>query len=265
MCVHSATTLTQEDEIVCEECGLVLDKNYSVVPYQFPIDEYKDFAMREKVLDVCYNAHIPIVLVDPTLQFYDSIRQDVKLKKFSCQTLLAFALYKSLINEKISRPPAEICGFFGITAKHFNSIDQLLNENSFTTSGEIMERYAVELNIPWKYHQEIRNFIEKLEDISCARPETVIGCAFMLAHEKFFFEDRLTFSKVSMTCGISISAIKSLRKKYLEQEENEKREERKKGEKEEKGQKKEKEDIHRHLQGGLNKYEKCVAMLFSSL
>ena len=261
MCLHSATIITAEDEIVCEECGLVLEKNYAVVPSQYPIDEYKDFAMREKLMDVCYNAHIPVVLVDSTLQFYDTIRQDLKLKSFSCQTLLAFALYKSLIHEKISRPPTEICGYFGTSAKNFSSIDQLLNEDSFTTSGELMERYASELRIPWKYHQEIRNYILKLENISCARPETVIGCAFMLAHEKFFFQDRLTFSKVSLTCGISISAIKSLRKKYLENEENENKTENQEEIKKETNRKVAKN----YVDGGLNKYEKCLAVLFSSL
>lgn len=48
MCLHYQKTVTRENDLVCMECGFVLE---TVFPGNILVDEFHDFHMRERLLD----------------------------------------------------------------------------------------------------------------------------------------------------------------------------------------------------------------------
>ena len=48
MCMHYEKIRTRENDIVCMECGFVLETTF---PSEIIVDEYHEFHLRERVLD----------------------------------------------------------------------------------------------------------------------------------------------------------------------------------------------------------------------
>jgi len=254
MCDHLSTVVTSEDEEVCIDCGVIISKHYQANPNVRPLFEVNEHYLQNKLLDVCFNMHVPIIIVDNTMKMFQDLKKLETLKNFSEDSILVYALYNCLIKENVTRSAAEVSYFFGTNPKIINSINELLNQDSIVTSKEIAERYLAEMEIPWASHSKIFDMIEELEEISSAKPETIIACSVsVLVDENAFRKrSRLTVPQIGRICGVSPSAIRALKKMRKDKIREDKKRLRDNAAKS--------EDLQ-----GMSKVETCLSFAFSSL
>lgn len=222
MCLHEETIDNyREGEVVCTLCGLVLDQifgscyKYRGAPYI--VDEIDDFAIRETLMDVMGNINLPNGLKEQMLVEYKVHRVNKKLRLFKNNEILCFTIYDNLIKNEIPRQLDDICYRCHVKRSRICSIQTETEFNDLDPT-LLVERIIGELEIPYNNLGKIIAVVRQLEEISCAKPETMTACAIfahmMQGEKNLFHQDKNILKSICHHCDISESSVKSLFKRY---------------------------------------------------
>lgn len=219
MCLHTRTIVTQEDESVCTECGLVTEKVYNdKSSYPYMVDECDDEFTKQQLLDVFHNHHIPLSLVLPVLNKYKKSRIDPRLSKFSNNEILAYQTFIELIDNEVSRTPTEVAYYYQVGHLQLWRIGLCLEKTDRVNSQDLLLRYGNELRLPFNMNPAILSVIHEMEQFTCAKPETVVASAIFVSLEKRGESQDVkahSLAEIARTCSVSQTSVRSLVKRYL--------------------------------------------------
>ena len=83
MCAHEETIISPENECVCLSCGMVLEQVYHCMLANNQIDECENDDVKNFLLDMCSDIHIPTGIIQSVLDRYKKLSENVLLSKFS--------------------------------------------------------------------------------------------------------------------------------------------------------------------------------------
>lgn len=211
MCLHEETIESYPDcEIVCLQCGVVLEKILDRSPENLPfiVDEFDVLLMREALTDIVNNIHLPMNCIEPVIAKYKQVRIETNLTKFKNRELLCFVLYNFLIEEGVPRLLHDICRQCHVRASRIWDIQKESNAFADLEPQLLVCRVIDILKIPYHHLDSIKSTITFLDNISCAKPETIAACAIYATVE-------CELSDVCEHCQISKSSVTSLYKRYM--------------------------------------------------
>lgn len=221
MCLHTRTVITQEDESVCIECGVVTEKMYEYSNYiPVSIDECENDIMKDFLLDICHNHHIPPSLAPNILQQYKEQLTDERLKQYSRNELLAYATFTQLIDNGISRTPIEVAYYYQINHLRLWRIGLSQSRVDRVNSRDLLSRYGDELRLPYNLNPDILAVIHQMESFTCAKPETVVASAIHVVIEKgevTSLTHSPTLREIANVCNVSTTSVRSLANRYYRQ------------------------------------------------
>lgn len=210
MCLHENTIECYPSaEVVCTDCGLVMEKileqynNVCVI-----VDEYDDIVIREELDNLMHNMHLPVGLKDEIVGEYKEHRINKELSSFKNNELLGFTIYDNLIKNQTPRLLDEICWNCHVQQTRIWSIQKIVKSFHDLDPILLVDRVIDELNIPYYKKSKIIETIRKIEDFSCAKPETITACAIYIHTNNEYLE------AICVSCGISKSSVTSLYKRY---------------------------------------------------
>lgn len=215
-----------ENERVCTICGLVVQIVYqpendviTVVDIQTDFKhetEKKQEEIRELMKNIFENAHIPMCIFEMVINYYGKLKkvlfEDQQIS-FKNRELLCYATYIIMIEEKIPRSPPELSHYFEVNPYCIWRVEKHMNNSPEISPYDLVERFSFELKVPFKNNPAISTTIRMLSLLSSAKPQTIAGCAFYIFGKEVGLS-HLKLSRISKTCGVSISSIKNLYKKY---------------------------------------------------
>ena len=134
MCIHQYIIEdTRQGDVVCTECGLVIDKIYCEPNLETKWEKIKNFneefeqnsehLKKEKNIlkNLCNRLHLNNDVTNTIFNLWSEIAawhyQKNGKFKINPKGLIAMALYQSLIEEKIPRPISHLCQEIGISPK----------------------------------------------------------------------------------------------------------------------------------------------------
>lgn len=212
--------ITSEDDLVCSNCGLVLECMSShtqqlsqFTDYQIRKSEKINVRNREKILDVCDSFHVPTYITENILLSHLKLKGDNDLTRFSNDELLAYSMYITLNQEKIPRSPNEIGYFFNINPSKLHEIGKNHSEQYPIDASDLLSRVMTELNIKHYLKSSIIHEIDRIQSISLAKPETILACAIFRVC-KSPYQD-LKAQDISSACGVSTASLRSLNSKVI--------------------------------------------------
>ena len=228
ICIHPDMSLVvnAENEQVCTICGTVVQ-----VVYQPKTDvviasetqnifksevEKKQDETRELLLNIFENAHIPMCIYEMTLNYFSKLKKSLfesQQLSFKDKEMLCYATYVIMIEEKIPRSPPELSHYFEVNPYSIWRIEKHMDRNSEISPYDLVERFSFELKVPFKHNPSVSMIIRRLSLLSSAKPQTIVGCAFYILGKDIHLKN-LKMSRLSKTCGVSVSSIKTLYKKY---------------------------------------------------
>ena len=211
MCLHYEKVVTRENDLVCVECGFVLERTF---PGHIVVDELFDFHTREKLLDVFHNAHFPLGLIELSMFKARQLSDIQALKKFHHNTRLCFSVYETLNENQATRTPEEVAFHFDIDPLDIWKIEKILGSDFTDATAYLLEKIRCNLNLPFHLNSEILKLVYEIQEISCAKPETIIGAAIQTIVKKTPYRE-VSLEKISRVCGVSPASIRLLKKKMI--------------------------------------------------
>lgn len=230
MCQHpdASCVINMEQEKVCQLCGMVVQVVYqphdNIVKIEDPQTSFKCETEKKQaeiidlMRDIFENAHIPMCIFEMTISYYSKLKKslfEAQELSFKNKELLCYATYVIMIEEKIPRSPPELSHYFEVNPYCIWKIEKHMNRDSEISPYDLVERFSFELRVPFKHNPSVSMHIRKLSILSSAKPQTIVGCAFYILGKDISLRN-LKMSRLSKTCGVSVSSIKSLYKKYQE-------------------------------------------------
>lgn len=218
-CGNESTVITPEDELVCSNCGRVLEcmtSHAQNLPsshdYQLILSGKDIREIREKILDVCDSFHVPTYLTENILLAHSKLKSTTS-DRFTKMERLAYAMYITLNKEKIPRSPNEIGYFFNINPSRLHEIEKNHSEQYPVEAIDLLSRVMSELNIRHYLSSSISHEIQRIQSISLAKPETILACAIFRVC-KSPYQD-LTVQDISTACGVSTASLRSLNSRVV--------------------------------------------------
>ena len=207
--MHLQTVETNEAELVCLACGLVLDKCYSQAGTLI-VDEMEDYFLQDELGEIFARGHLPQGLVYNVIRNYNSYKEGF-LKSFSKLALLCYATFSELTKNGIPRSPVELASYFNVSPHEIWKLQKKMEYPEALEAAQMISRFMCELQIPYQYLEAISDLVKEIEKFSCAKPETVAAAAIF----KVSVRDKLNLklSDISHACGTSQPSIRSLYKK----------------------------------------------------
>lgn len=208
-CHHPATQISYpENEDVCVDCGLVIEKIYvdgfrTVISDEVDLNESRTFLM-----DIINNANISPGVRFNTEFAFNNLRRERKLSSFKNRELICYCLYRELINQNVPRSPEEISYYAGVHHSVIWKIEKCMEHQSYLSPAHMLQRVGQELDIPITLNPAIISSVFKLEKISCAKPGTILGCAIMILSKKNNLD--IDVNIIAESCGVSATSVKTL-------------------------------------------------------
>lgn len=203
-----------EDEEVCNICGKVLEtlvshqsSNHQNLSVETPNGDW--WMRRGIILDILANNFMPTYLTDQIILFHDQLRKEKGKLTRNLMESLAYSTYAILNKEQISRSPAEIGWYFGINPLKLHHIEKSRPTRETADAKFILPRIMSDLDIPFPFTEKIHGEIEKLQEVSISRPETIVGCAIFRACRESPYRN-LKLTDIANACGASHASIRSL-------------------------------------------------------
>lgn len=210
MCEHTTTFISPEREVVCSECCRVLETSLGNEISDYRIDEVQEFHLREELLDVFALGHFPMGIFDLVMFHFSRRLESEKFRNFKKKEVLCFALYETLIREKISRSPGEIASYFDIPIGKLWSMERLLNDFSNVSYAEMIERFCAALRVPYKYQSDVMRKVLEFEVVSCSQPQTLIASAIFKIIQNTTSGLNTSLKDICQVCGTSTAAVRTV-------------------------------------------------------
>lgn len=216
MCLHENVIDTYpECDIVCADCAFVIGKTYSDALYkgQFPliVDEIDDIIIHELLTDVVHNLNLPENCIEPSKIKYKEHRLNKDLRKFKNHELACFSIYNELIEQENPTFLEDLCAQCNVNQSQIWNIQKAIDNFADLEPRLLVSRIVSELEIPYVLTDRIYKNIEKLEEISSAKPETILACAIYIETE---INDNISLHSICQQCRVSKSSVLSLFRRY---------------------------------------------------
>jgi transcription initiation factor TFIIIB Brf1 subunit/transcription initiation factor TFIIB len=212
-CSHLYEIIDQrEGNIICEECGLVIDRYYTFKFQRENFDQIENISSFEKdfVYETLERLNLP-------KSFSSYIFKNISLnnyKRKKSESLLSGIIYKTLIELKIPFTLNDISGVTGINTKKIFKDEKKKEELKnivIIDSSEILERVCSKLNLTFSDYTLIKENIKKSNN--GFNPSTVIS-----AHIYIYCKDKkikILMKDICDITGISCMSIKRYIKKNV--------------------------------------------------
>ena len=209
---HSANLLiTNEDDLVCTDCGRVNEETVScefVTPSNDSISTSHDsWEISNLILDVFARFMIPTFITDRVMLHYSKLRPELK-SRYSSVEIVAYASYQVLIEEKIPRLLSELADYFGLERSKLRRLASEQWQHDINPS-DLISPALSKLNIPDHLSQNVQDEIDIIRKYSAARPETVLACGIFRVVKRTPYRD-LKSSEIACACGVSTASLRSL-------------------------------------------------------
>ena len=244
MCEHRLQIEdVRQGDLVCGDCGLVLDKIYSFEPIKTDfcsekylqneenINEQKtntkkrsDFCLRgdDLLVTLFDKLHLNKNTRNSILQLWEKIKrwrfERRKNYKFNLEGLVVMAVYEGLIEEKIPRPMSHLCQDAGVKPKtvwrwmklykHDISLSCKVSPEVFKTTN-MLEYFLQPLHLNFLELQFVKQKVKDHENCSYAPKTLAAACAYV-----FLKETRSTPISVKDTANILGVSVMSLYRCY---------------------------------------------------
>lgn len=202
-CSHSNELIDQrEGNIVCSDCGLVLDCYFEVDVNHINRQECELISKRKQefVYETLERLHIP-----QSIAFHIFKKINESSEKNQNEIFLSGIIYKTLIELNIPFTIKEISCVTGIKVKNINKkkIDKKIDVVIINTN-EILERACSKLNLKFNDYTLIKEKIKKMNN--GFNPSTIIaGNIYVYCKEN---NKKLSMKDISNVTGISCMSIK---------------------------------------------------------
>ena len=207
-CDHKYEIINQrEGDIVCGDCGLVLDKYYIVQSEK--LEENQSLTSNEKnfVLEMLERLNVPKSV---SSFIFKNISNSKIIKK--SESLLSSIIYNTLIELEIPFTIKDITGVTGISAKKIIKEEKKNKDNKnvvIIDCFEILERVCSKLNLSFKDYTLIKEKISKLN--SGFNPSTIISAHIYLHCKEN--NVKISMKEITNVTGITCMSIKRFIKK----------------------------------------------------
>ena len=224
---------TRQGDVVCTECGLVIDKIYcesnlesnleskweKIRNFNEEIEQNSQHLRKEKNIlkNLCNKLHLNNDVTNAIYKLWTEItawhyRKNGKIK-INSKGLVVMTLYQGLIKEKIPRPISHLCKEVGINPKvvwHWiklyrqDSTDMIRTENSIKAK-DMAEYFLQPLQLTYQEMVTIEEKLDKNENSSFAPRTLLAACAYV-----FLKETRALYPSVKNTARILGVRVMSL-------------------------------------------------------
>ena len=220
---------TRQGDVVCTECGLVIDKIYcesnletkweKIRNFNEEIEQNSQHLRKEKFFfkTLCSKIHLNNDVTNAIFSLWSEItawhyRKNGKIK-INPKGLVVMALYQGLIKDKIPRPISHLCQEVGINPKMVwrwiklyrqDLIDTIRTENSIKAK-DMAEYFLQPLQLTYQEITTIEEKLDKNENSSFAPRTLLAACAYA-----FLKETRALYPSVKNTArvlGISVMSL----------------------------------------------------------
>jgi len=209
-CAHRNELIDQrEGDIVCSDCGLVVDRYYqsSEMQRDFMIcnipKKYADF-----VFEVVERLNMPNYI---SFFIFEEISENLHKTKIS-ESFLSNCIYKKLNELGMPFSIKDICGATGISSNKISENKKLKKEKNrivFVDSKEILERTCSKLNIDYKNYTLIKESIKQLNN--GFSPSTVVASYIHIFCKKNKLP--ITLKEICSNTGVSCVSVQRFIKK----------------------------------------------------
>ena len=175
----------------------------------FPHQNIHIFFYSSIIFSVFHNAHLPLGLVDLVLYKNRQLKKLNILHGTKAQKILCFAAYQVLLENQAARSPEEISFHFETDPLEIWKIEKLLGSDFSESITSLAENIVGNLLLPFEYNPEVIELIYRLQQVSCAKPETIIGAAVRSIALRYKLKS-LTLEKISRVCGVAPASIRLL-------------------------------------------------------
>ena len=220
---------TRQGDVVCTECGLVIDKIYcesnletkweKIENFNEEFEQNNEHLQKEKNIlkNLCNKLHLNNDVTNTIFNLWSEIaawhyRKNGKIK-INAKGLIAMVLYQSLIKEKIPRPISHLCQEIGINPKMVwrwiklyrqDLTDTIRAENSIKAK-DMAEYFLQPLQLNYQEMTTIKEKLNKNENSSFAPRTLLAACAYA-----FLKETRALYPSVKNTARILGVSVMSL-------------------------------------------------------
>lgn len=202
-CSHEYEIINErEGDIVCGDCGLVIDKYY-IQNDKIEKTEHENFFEKNFVFEMLERLNVPKSFA--SYIFKNILNTKIKRKS---ETILSAIIYNTLIELKIPFTMKDISGVTGISTKEIFKEEKKKNKESKNVViidwSEILERACSKLNLKYKDYTLIKEDVIKKN--SGFNPSTVISAhIYLYCKEKNI---KISLKEISTVTGISCMSIK---------------------------------------------------------
>jgi len=212
-CLHPSHRIVDdyhEGISTCLDCSRVLDQLYL---YEEAVERErasstdvsaKDYAA---IQDICSNHNIPSKIASICITVYKKLLLTIKAQKFPNISLIAFSIYRGLLEEDSYRTAQEIFCMTGVSLSQIFDVERFYSEhfNVIPASEDFVERFCVLCELEY---QQIWYFKSQCEtaNVLCENfaPQTVAASVLFTHKGK---NARLTAKFISDRCSVSMSSI----------------------------------------------------------
>ena len=244
MCDHqSQIEDVRQGDLVCGDCGLVLDKIYLHEPIKtnFCSEKYLQnegninsqqtnainrrdlFYTGDDLLITLFDKlHLSENTRNSILQFWEKIKrwrfERKKKHKLSLEGLVVMAVYEGLIQEKIPRPMSHLCQDAGLKPKTVWRLIKLYKQDNLSSckistkvfkTSNMLEYFLQPLHLNFLELESIKQKVKNYKNYSYAPKTLAAACAYV-----FLKETRSTPISIKNTANILGVSVMSLYRCY---------------------------------------------------
>lgn len=222
MCEHNY--IDTEGDAVCMLCGLVGDKYFGDATCSIAAPQYWGYpstpiaiSVKHIVLDAFHLLHLPLGILDSVYARIVRIQEELDQKtntRFGPRTIAAYALYIQLHAEETPYPVHQIAYVFEVHPHQISSVENIVQCGQLCTNPEkYLERFCSLLSLPYSDFYLIKQGLPRLEETTGHRTQSLAAAAIYLFYRERG-KHRLSFQKVSSVCGVCVSTISQIVRKF---------------------------------------------------
>jgi transcription initiation factor TFIIIB Brf1 subunit/transcription initiation factor TFIIB len=221
-CSHKNTVEAEhEGDVVCTDCGLVVEPCFSFHASQkYFQDETDYYNVKNFILDVCANAHIPKNICEYSYSYFKKSRRNFSPRKVSNNQLAAFSIYEALQLFEVPRTVEEIQFFTGENVKKFaliESVNTLTNNRNDPTI--FVDRFCNLLELEYFDSNLIKSIVCNMYGMGNVKSNCLIAtCIHLYCKEK---KRKILLKTICQICEVSATSVhrivRQLDKKYVQQ------------------------------------------------
>ena len=235
----------RQGDLVCGDCGLVLDKVYSLEPVKsnFCSEKYsqneeninEQKTNTKKRHDFCLSGDDLLITLFDKLHLNENTRKSIlqlwekikswhferrKKHKLNLEGLVVMAVYEGLIEEKIPRPMSHLCQDAGVKPKTVwrwiklykqdNSSPDKIAPKVFKTTN-MLEYFLQPLHLNFQELQFVKQNVKKHENCSYAPKTLAAACAYAFLKETR--STPISVKNIADILGVSVMSLYRCHKK----------------------------------------------------